>query len=239
MPRYINRLTLVPIYIMVMTLVIKFVVLKNYNIGLDEKSVISILLAEVSVILFWRPKEYVVESKVGITKDVTKAIIVFIGLNYLLSMNSLNPETPSKIKVIYIMILAPIAEELIFRGLCIDQLDTEDNTKKCLYSSLLFGLFHFSFTQAIIGFTVGYYLAVIRIKYNSIALSMVIHILLNIIALHDMSWMPGVIRLLLIILAIHYVIEIPIKNLKDKEFLCPTIVFLSMTFLVISFLNLF
>ena len=41
---------------------------------LDEKSVISILLAEVSVILFWRPKEYVVESKVGITKDVTKAI---------------------------------------------------------------------------------------------------------------------------------------------------------------------
>ena len=179
MPRCINRLTLIPIYIMVMTLVIKFVVLKNYNIGLDEKSVISILLAEVSVILFWRPKEYVVESKVGITKDVTKAIIVFIGLNYLLSMNSLNPETPSKIKVIYIMILAPIAEELIFRGTLLKKLRVFGDKTAIIYTAIAFGLFHCNIAQIPFAITAGLILAYTVVKTNNIVYSIILHMILN------------------------------------------------------------
>ncbi|MDR0448317.1 MAG: CPBP family intramembrane metalloprotease [Treponema sp.] len=84
--------------------------------------------------------------------------------------------------VITIVIIAPIAEELLFRGLILDGLKNNYSKRKAIIiSSLLFGAIHFNLQQFTSAFIIGLFAAWICINTNSILLCIFIHFFNNIL----------------------------------------------------------
>lgn len=80
----------------------------------------------------------------------------------------------------YMGILAPIAEEILFRGLVLRTLLPHGKRFAILLSAFLFGLFHGNLVQSPYAFCVGLVLGYVAIEY-SIAWAMVLHMFNNLI----------------------------------------------------------
>lgn len=75
---------------------------------------------------------------------------------------------------------APLAEELIFRGLCYGQLRKHIGAFAAgFFSALWFGVFHGNLVQGIYGFSIGLLLALIYEKYGGLRASMWFHACAN------------------------------------------------------------
>ncbi len=92
---------------------------------------------------------------------------------------------PSVIAVImqitYIVILAPLFEEVLYRGLIIKMVSPYSKTGAVLVSALAFGLMHGNIPQAASAFCTGLIYAIIALKCGSIIPTMIIHSLNNLI----------------------------------------------------------
>lgn len=85
---------------------------------------------------------------------------------------------------IFIVIVAPVFEELAFRGFLFNQLRNVSNpTVTILATAILFALIHFSYLSFIWIFPFGIILGYLRHKYNSLWLSMLVHFIHNLIVL--------------------------------------------------------
>jgi len=80
---------------------------------------------------------------------------------------------------LYMVIAAPIVEELIFRGVLLNRLRKYGDLFAMLSSGLLFGLFHGNLTQAIFAFACGVALAYVKLHGGRIWSCIVIHALTN------------------------------------------------------------
>lgn len=81
---------------------------------------------------------------------------------------------------IYSVLLAPVCEELVFRGVTMHQ------AKKCLpfwlanlFQAVLFGFFHMNLIQGVYAFFLGLFLGYICQKSGSIYTSILLHLLFN------------------------------------------------------------
>lgn len=84
------------------------------------------------------------------------------------------------LSLVYIVIVAPVAEEILFRGLILKKLLHFMNFKKAnLIQSLLFGLMHLNFLQFVFAAICGYTQAKIFDKYKTIYAPILLHILIN------------------------------------------------------------
>ena len=85
------------------------------------------------------------------------------------------------ITVIYAIILGPILEELVFRGVTYGFLEKAGVKPgiAILISSLFFGAMHLILIQVIYAAILGLFLGFIRYKYRSIKITIVTHILFN------------------------------------------------------------
>ena len=79
----------------------------------------------------------------------------------------------------YLIFIAPILEELIFRGLILNSLKIYGKWFAIIISSILFGILHINFIQTFNAFVMGIILGTIAIKTNSLIPSILIHILNN------------------------------------------------------------
>lgn len=79
----------------------------------------------------------------------------------------------------YLVIVAPIAEEIVFRGLILKVLSPYGVKNAILLSAILFGLMHKNIPQAIGAFAIGIVFAVVDTKANSILPSIIMHSLNN------------------------------------------------------------
>lgn len=80
--------------------------------------------------------------------------------------------------ILTIVIIAPVAEEIFFRGYLLNKLMTKGNIKKAIIlSSVLFGIMHF--INCINAFIIGLCFALIYVKYRNLFLTMIIHSLYN------------------------------------------------------------
>lgn len=77
-------------------------------------------------------------------------------------------------------LLAPIAEELIFRGISLG------NTRKfwpfipaVIFQALLFGIYHFNWVQGVYAFLIGLLLGYLAYKLNNILASILLHMAIN------------------------------------------------------------
>lgn len=85
--------------------------------------------------------------------------------------------------IIYSLILAPIAEECIFRGLTLGYLQRAIDRfwLANIIQAVLFGVFHRDLIQGIYAFAMGLCLGYIREKYGTIWAGIVVHVVFNLI----------------------------------------------------------
>lgn len=97
------------------------------------------------------------------------------------SNDILNIATSNEVwcNVLVMVLLAPIAEELLFRKLLIDRTVKYGEGISILFSALFFGLFHGNLNQFAYAFVIGGIFAFIYVKTRNIKYTIFIHMLLN------------------------------------------------------------
>ncbi len=97
------------------------------------------------------------------------------------SSQILQPPTDTMIfAVLTAVVLAPILEELIFRGIILDGLlETYSPNIAIFVTSLLFGIYHLNLIQFIYGFIIGIFLGWVYYHSKSLSLPMLIHAVVN------------------------------------------------------------
>ncbi|GHT79141.1 hypothetical protein FACS1894104_3330 [Actinomycetota bacterium] len=83
--------------------------------------------------------------------------------------------------VVYMVLVAPVCEELVFRGAVLRKLEKYGANFAIITSSLLFGLYHVILFQAVFAFFIGVILAYTAGRF-SIKWSILLHMLNNILA---------------------------------------------------------
>ena len=84
--------------------------------------------------------------------------------------------------LIYVCLLGPILEEIIFRGFILKSMQKYGNLTAIIVSSILFSMFHLNLVQFVNPVLMGIILAFITIKSKSILPSIIAHIFNNTIA---------------------------------------------------------
>jgi membrane protease YdiL (CAAX protease family) len=92
--------------------------------------------------------------------------------------------------ILYVVILGPIFEEIIFRGAILHALKPFGENFAIVLSSLLFGVYHLVFLQGIFAFFVGLVLAYCALRY-SIKWAMLLHMLNNGLSMLLLYFQPG------------------------------------------------
>lgn len=108
-------------------------------------------------------------------------IISWIDLDIekLLKAFQTNQGTAGVIMAIYTCIVAPVTEELVFRGFCLKNLSRVNVRFGIIASSLLFGLVHSNIIQFFLAFLIGIVLAHVTVKTGSIFPAIIAHFVVN------------------------------------------------------------
>lgn len=106
---------------------------------------------------------------------------IFSGLDLSAGTELMNYQTPKAIAImaLYACIVAPITEELMYRGFILKNLSRVSQRFGIFMSALIFGLMHGNVTQFIFTFLMGIFLAHIDIKHNSLFPSIIVHAFSN------------------------------------------------------------
>lgn len=83
------------------------------------------------------------------------------------------------ISAIYMVLLAPLFEEMLFRKLICDQTIRYGQGTAVVVSGIVFGLFHFNFNQFFYAFLIGCLFAFIYVKTGDIRYSVILHMMVN------------------------------------------------------------
>ena len=139
-------------------------------------------------------------KKAGVLVYLITAVLSFslaLGLNLLVAAIKLNEIFPeydqmaermfeeSRIVVLLSsLVMAPIMEELIFRGLCYGRIrQFTGKGMTILITGLLFGLYHMNLVQLIYAFIMGMFFAFLYERYRDIRLTMLAHFAANLCAI--------------------------------------------------------
>ncbi len=145
----------------------------DYPRGFSFRVILGILLLGIGL--------YYVTSLVV---DVLGAIRPEWIANYNFMVQEAGYTSPSLLLILYTVILAPIIEELIFRGL------TYRYARNAfpfwvanVWQALLFGLLHFDLVQGTYAFVMGLFLGYIVHRGRGVKYSILVHIIFNVIGL--------------------------------------------------------
>lgn len=108
----------------------------------------------------------------------------------------LNFVTGSNVWVTFLLmvIVAPIAEELLFRKVICDRLLVFGEGMTVLFSGLLFGLFHGNLNQFVYAFTLGAFLAFLYVKTGNVKITIALHMLVNFMGSVVATWLMDMIN---------------------------------------------
>lgn len=96
------------------------------------------------------------------------------------SMANMSDDTLMNILILlYVVIIAPITEELLMRGMVMNSLAPVSRKFALIASALLFGLMHGNFNQMFNGFLLGLIFGYIALKSGSIIPSIIAHMVVN------------------------------------------------------------
>ena len=183
-------------------------------------------------------KYFKVNKKLNITDFITYFALIFyinIFLNLIISFviniegQKFTVQRPIHTDIIYAICIAPILEEIVFRGVLMTYLKKYGIKTAINISSLFFGISHYNIYMVIPAFFIGIVLACVTYKY-SLKYSVLLHVLMNIVAnmpkiifvlrgQKDMISIFGTISMLLFVLClIFFIIGLKRKN-YEKVFL--------------------
>lgn len=119
--------------------------------------------------------------------------------------------------IFYACLIAPILEEIIFRGYILRLLRRFGNGFAILLSALLFGIYHFDLTQLLPAFAMGCLFGYLALSCNSIFPVIAIHTLNNVVAVCSSTFSPPVVLVIDIALCVLAVFSLVIMLfLKHK-----------------------
>jgi len=130
-----------------------------------------------------------VNKKLNITDFITYFALIF-WVNLFLNLISLAiniegqkfiVQRPIYTDIIYAICIAPILEEVVFRGVLMTNLKKYGIKTAIIISSLFFGISHYNIYMVIPAFFIGIVLACVAYKY-SLKYSVLLHVLMNIVA---------------------------------------------------------
>ncbi len=81
--------------------------------------------------------------------------------------------------IIYTCVIAPVTEELLFRGMLLRVLSKANQRFAIIATAVFFGLAHGNIPQFLLAFLLGVFLAHITMKHDSIIPSIIVHIFIN------------------------------------------------------------
>ena len=100
--------------------------------------------------------------------------------NYTKVMESLGSGNPSLFSVFYVVITAPIVEEMLMRGLCLVILRKEFPFWAAnIIQAFYFGVIHLNLVQGIYAFLLGMVLGAVVKRYGTLKASMYLHFVIN------------------------------------------------------------
>lgn len=100
---------------------------------------------------------------------------IFLGFNYEITYSVIDPSVKGSFFIMFnLVIIGPVVEELIFRGLFLRSLAQYGRNFAIITSSVLFGMYHASLIENGYAFVVGIVLGYITLRY-SIKWAIVIH----------------------------------------------------------------
>ncbi len=113
-----------------------------------------------------------------IGSTVLELILNLFGLSAMTAVESASPSMDTLSMFLYVAVVAPVSEELLFRGL-IQRLMMPHGKKLAIFcSAFLFGIFHGNLIQTPYAFLVGLVLGYVAAEY-SIAWAMLLHLINN------------------------------------------------------------
>lgn len=183
-------------------------------------------------------KYFKVNKKLNIIDFITYFALIYginIFLNLIISFviniegQKFIVQRPIYTDIIYAICIAPVLEEIVFRGVLMTYLKKYGIKTAIIISSLFFGISHYNIYMVIPAFFIGIVLACVAYKY-SLKYSVLLHVLMNIVAnmlkiifvlrgQKDMISIFGTISMLLFVLClIFFIIGLKRKN-YEKVFL--------------------
>lgn len=87
--------------------------------------------------------------------------------------------SPLYLTVIFAIVLGPIVEEIMFRGILLPRLLPFGEGFAILTSALLFGLFHGNFSQFFYAFAIGLIFGLVICRTGKLRYTVILHVLLN------------------------------------------------------------
>lgn len=115
-----------------------------------------------------------------------------LGFSMMVAVESASAGSTTWTMFLYAGILAPITEELIFRGTILRALEPTGKVYAIVMSSVLFGLFHSNLPQSIFATMISLVLAYVALEY-SIFWAIILHIFNNLIIGDFMVWLSYII----------------------------------------------
>ncbi|MCI5845478.1 MAG: CPBP family intramembrane metalloprotease [Oscillospiraceae bacterium] len=82
-------------------------------------------------------------------------------------------------EILYSCLIAPITEELLYRGFALKNLSRVSQRTGILITAFLFGLGHQNIAQFVLAFPLGIFLGAITVRHNSILPAIFVHITVN------------------------------------------------------------
>lgn len=173
----------------------------SYNVSIVVSSVIQYIIALPVLVLMLRqiPKCSPTPSHLAVKQFLKYAVasifIMYVG-NYISTMimsymemilgstpensvSSLLSGTSIILSVVFVGIIGPIAEELMFRKLAIDRLAPYGEGVAIVFPSLIFGLFHGNLYQLFYAFLLGMAFSFIYVRTGKMIYSTLLHIFIN------------------------------------------------------------
>lgn len=139
----------------------------------DQTLPFSKILRYVAVGLF-------IQFAMGVAADWAYSLFEAMGHEMYVPDFSMG-DSPTKmlLTVLYSCLVAPITEELVFRGVILKNLSRVSQRLGIFLSALFFALAHENIPQGLLAFVLGIFLAYITIENNSLVPAMIVHFSVN------------------------------------------------------------
>ncbi len=106
-------------------------------------------------------------------------ISIFKGSEVVNPLQNIIEESSLILTLIFVGILSPIIEEMMFRGIMLNKLRRYGDKVAIVTTALLFGLFHANFSQFFYATVLGLIFAYVTLKTGTIKYSIILHIFVN------------------------------------------------------------
>ena len=124
-----------------------------------------------------------IQAATGILYVLVNSLMEAGGIqDYSPEMDSFVSAKTAVVTGIYTCLIAPVTEELLYRGFVLKNLSRVSQRFGILMSAVLFGLAHENIAQFILALPAGIFMARIAVKHNSLIPSILVHIAVNTIA---------------------------------------------------------